>query len=115
MKKYRVIFHLDEEDSFRVNLVLKNIQNLLMDIHKENIEIELLANAAGVKIFLINSNYLKSINELFQQGVKFAACSNAIKGLNIDREKMTDNVKIVSSGMGELVKKQSEGWLYIKP
>ena len=32
MEKYRVIFQVNEEDPFRVNLVLNNIRNLIADL-----------------------------------------------------------------------------------
>lgn len=115
MKKYRVIFHLDEDDPFRVNLVLNNIRNIMEDLGEENLELELVTYASGLKIFLKNSGYGKIMDNLSHKGVIFAACSNTASAMNITSDKMIDNVKIVSSGVGELVKKQSKGWIYIRP
>ena len=115
MSKYQVIFHLDEDDPFRVNLVLNNIRNLLEDLGEDHLELELVAYASGLKLFLKNSGYDKIMKNLTNKGVIFAACSNTVNAMNLSPDKMIDNVKIVSSGVGELVKKQAEGWIYIRP
>ncbi|MFW9831764.1 MAG: hypothetical protein ACFFD8_08315, partial [Candidatus Thorarchaeota archaeon] len=51
MVQYCVLFHLDEGSTFRLNLVLSNIRNLLADLGKENVSITLVVNGPGVKMF----------------------------------------------------------------
>ena len=115
MSKYKVIFHIDEDDPFRVNLVLNNINNLIEDLGSEDVELELVAYARGIKIFLIDSPYAKNMENLADAGVIFAGCSNTIKAMEIKQDELLNSVQIVSSGVGELVKKQSKGWVYIRP
>ena len=45
---YQVLFHLDESDEYRFNLVLNNITNLQAEIR--DVEIKLVANAQGIKL-----------------------------------------------------------------
>lgn len=115
MEKYKVIFQVNEEDTFRVNLVLNNIRNLIADLGEENLEIELVAYSVGVKIFFKNSPYADTVSSLLKKEIIFAACSNTLNSLNITPEEVIKGIKVVPSGIGEIVRKQKEGWIYIRP
>jgi len=114
LKKYRVIFHIDEIKKSK--LVLGNIKNLIKDLGEENLEIELLANSEAVKLMLKNSNeFLEELNSLKLQNVTFVACSNSLYQMNLGKELLFDFCIVVPSGVGEVVIKQSNGYSYIKP
>ena len=49
------------------------------------------------------------------KGVKFVACNNALNIFDIKKENVIHFVGIVPAGVVELVKKQREGYAYIKP
>lgn len=114
MKKYKVIFHIDE--MLKSKLVLGNINNLIKDLGEKNLEIELLVNSEAVKLMLKDSNeFSEEINALALNNVTFAACANSLQQMNLDKELLFDFCIIVSSGVGELVIKQANGYVYIKP
>jgi len=114
LKKYKVIFHIDE--TFKTKLVLGNINNLIKDLGEENLEIELLANSEAVKLMLIDSNeFSEQLNNLKLKNVTFAACANSLNQMNLDEKLLFNFCTIVPSGVGELVIKQSSGYVYIKP
>lgn len=116
MKTYPVIFHLDEENESKINETFNNLRNLLTDLGEENVEAELLANGMGVKAMLkTQESYAIRIRHLARQGVRFAACANSMKHLGILPEDLVSEVEIVPAGVSELVKKQLEGWAYIRP
>jgi intracellular sulfur oxidation DsrE/DsrF family protein len=50
-----------------------------------------------------------------QLGVQFVACRNSLVGNKIDEKVLPGFVKVVPAGVTELIKKQSEGYAYIKP
>ncbi len=116
MKTYRVIFHLDENSDQKVNEVFNNIRNLIHDLGEENVEVELLANGSGVTVMRKDSdaNDIR-IRNLSKQGVRFAVCANSLKHLNIPAADLVSEAEVVPAGVSELVKKQTEGWAYIRP
>jgi intracellular sulfur oxidation DsrE/DsrF family protein len=116
MKTYRVIFHLDEDSEEKINEVFNNLRNLIADLGQENVEVELLTNGKGVMAMRREneSNGLR-IRNLARQGVKFAVCANSIRHLKIDPDELAPEAEIVPAGVSELVKKQSDGWAYIRP
>lgn len=116
--EYKVIFHIDELNKW--SLVLKNASNLLEAIGNNKSYIEVVANSEAVKTY--NSfnketdlNLVNFFNELNNKGIKFVACNNALKTFNLRQEDLIDFVYIVPAGVLELVKKQMEGYAYIKP
>mgnify|MGYP001793963729 CR=1 FL=1 len=116
MKVYRVIFHLDEDSEQKVNEVFNNLRNLLADLGEENVEVELLINGVGVTAMRKDneSNGLR-VRHLAKQGVKFAVCANSLKHLKISPDELVAEAEIVPAGVSELVKKQIDGWAYIRP
>ncbi len=116
MDKFRVIFHLDEPSKGRADQVFRNIENLLADLGENNVEVELVANGGGVKALVKGpDSHVEQIEPLAAKGVRFAACAHSLSQLEIARDTLLESVEVVSSGVGELVRKQAEGWAYIRP
>ncbi len=107
----KVVFHLNEEK--KTNEVLANIRNLKRDM--DGVEVELLVNGMAVRDFIQNSNYENRVKKMVEEGTVVKVCSNSLKGLRIEEEELLEGIEIVPTGVSELVKKQEEGWAYIKP
>lgn len=72
MDKYKVVFHIDEQD--KAGLVLHNISNLILDIGEENLEIEMVANGDAVKVLVRGTNeFGPMLKELAEKQVVFCA------------------------------------------
>jgi len=113
MVDYRVVFHIDEDDESRVLLLLSNVRNLMEDL--ESVRIEVVAYSMGVNALRRDSEYSEDIAELIGQGVMFCACSNTLRASYIDVSDLLEGVQVVSSGVGQIVRRQTEGWAYIRP
>lgn len=116
MPEYKVIFHIDEINKWK--LLLGNVNNLLNDMGDERLYIEILANSEAVKYYDTNQDLNADINameSLNKKGVKFVACNNALTAYNIKKDNLIHFIDIVPAGVVELVKKQSEGYVYLKP
>ena len=115
MAKYKTIFALNDNDIKKKNMAVKNMTNLMKDLGADNVEIELIAYADGIIDFYIKgSDFEERLSELHKQGVKLAVCSNTIKDKNISPEQLLPFIQVISSAVGELTRKQAEGWSYIK-
>jgi uncharacterized protein len=110
---YKVLFHLNDEG--KAEDTLRNIENLLKDI-KEDIEVELVIHSKGVYPFKRNKNINREkIDMLIDKGVNISVCQNTLESLNLEKEDFVPGIQVVSSGVSEIIRKQQEGWLYIKP
>lgn len=112
-----VLFHINEENRFEV--LLSNITNFLKDAVKEKGEIVVLANGPSVKAYT-DTKMIQEMEVLSGKGVKFLACRNAInemcsEGVCIEEDKLPAFVTIVPAGITEVIRKQHEGYAYVKP
>lgn len=115
MNEYKVIFHVDELNKWK--LVLANTQNLLNALNEHTLIIEVLANSDAVKYFIqtnLNEDDLFVLDNL-SKNVTFSACNNSLKSLSIEPNSLLTYVNIVPSGVAELTIKQHQNFAYIKP
>ncbi len=116
METYRVVFHIDEGSIARANMVFHNIQNLIDDLGEDSVDVALVANGEGVKALLTSPNVHKGrIERLAGQGVRFLACANSLRFLGLTENNLLAPVDVIPAGISELVKRQAEGWAYVRP
>ncbi len=108
MKK--VIIHIDEQEKW--SIVLGNIRNLKKE--PINFEVEVVVNGSAINGYL-DSEIDRTIESFVKQGVLFVACSHSLKGHSIKKEQLNPSVKIVSSGILEVIEQQHAGAAYVKP
>lgn len=130
--KQKVVYHINYGSEIEQEGALRNIQNHINAIGKENLELKVVLHGEGVSLLLdpdsLKKTKLKSANAndmmqakisgLKDQGVKFKVCENTLKGKNINFEDDLYDVSktdIVQSGVAELAILQSQGYAYIKP
>lgn len=113
MKKYKALFHVDEVG--KINLALGNMRNVFDDLGEDQLEIAFVGNSEGLALMYKESEYKERVEELFDRGATFAACANTMKAKNLTKDDLLDFVYIVPSGVGEIVKKQFEGFAYVRP
>lgn len=116
METYKVIFHVSEMTKWQQ--VLANVTNLLKDLSEASVEVVILANGEAVKYFDSSNEPSTSIDKMTKlnsNGVVFTACNHSLTGHSISNETLYSFVEIVPAGVSELVRKQHEGFSYIKP
>jgi intracellular sulfur oxidation DsrE/DsrF family protein len=115
-KKYQVIFHVDDFDEKRITLAFNNIVNLMDDMRYEELEVELLVNGPAVQAFRKDNQLVaERVRQLAARGVNVMLCRNAIHLYEIPEEELVEERQIVPAGVSELVRRQAEGWAYIRP
>lgn len=110
-----VVFHIDESEKW--GLLLGNVQNLLRELAPEGSRVEVVANAGAVQQYVNGgpAPLLSAMRDLAAEGVVFAACRNALRGLGIPPEQLAPFVRVVPAGVLELARLQAEGCAYIRP
>lgn len=109
---YKVIFQLSSNDTAVHQSLINQLKNLLAAM--DNVKIEVAINALGLSFVEIESVFRSLINELTTAGVTFLICNNTLKTNNRTKTDIIDDVIIVPAVVAHLVKRQHEGWAYIK-
>lgn len=109
-----VVVHLDEDGDDKYRAVLRNVGNLVTDLG-DQVRVELVAHGPGIGLCLDDSSLAEDLQDLIGRGVVVAACENTLEMKGIALEHLAAGVVTVPSGMGELVRKQQNGWAYVRP
>ena len=131
--KQKVVYHINYDDPKLQAGALRNIQNHINAVGKDNIEIKVVLHGNGLALLLEPDSLEKltkfkhanatptmaaKIDGLKEQGVAFNVCANTVRGRKVDLQTDLYNVSesdIVPSVVAEVAKLQQEGYVYIKP
>lgn len=122
--KQKVVYHINYDggaDDKPYLRALKNVQNHINAVGKENIEVHIVMHGDGVYLLRDAVKNLKlqgEVSNLKAQKVVFNVCANTLKGRKIDPDKDLFEVfkeDIVPSGVAELSYLQGKGFTYVKP
>ena len=115
-KKNRLVIQVTDNDPARWNMILNNAKNAQVDMGgAENIDIEIVAYGPGIYMLKNDSAVGARIDEAVKSGVKVVGCENTMKGFNLAKAEMRQSIGYVPAGITELMKKQQEGWSYVRP
>ncbi len=140
MEKYKLLLHVNELR--RWDMAFGNMRKLIADVGENAVDIVVLANGPAVTAFT-EKQMLADMRDLAIKGVNFLACRNSIKELcpggevcmlddpssNVcinkkgfvfkdvcmAEESLSPFIKVVPTGITEIVRRQSEGYAYVKP
>ena len=112
--KNRALFQVTENDPARWNLILGNMQNLRDGVGGESIEIELVAYGPGINMLKADSSVKQRIAEALKAGVKVNACQNTMSNQKLAPADMLPEIGYVPAGVVEVMRKQQQGWAYIR-
>lgn len=113
-KETGVVVHLDEAYPEKHASVLLNIGNLLNELG-DGTQVELVVHGPGLLAVIAEAPHSPKVSELLSRGVTVASCANTMRGMNISVADLIEGVHVVPSGVAELVRRQRQGWAYIRP
>ncbi|WP_242086531.1 DsrE/DsrF/DrsH-like family protein [Aestuariivivens sediminis] len=88
---------------------------IMTDSHP-NTQFDVIAYGEAVPMMMKNQSVVSDeISKYIEnKNISFTACEVSMSLFNIKREQLLDGVKTVNNAIDEIVKKQGEGWGYIK-
>ena len=112
--KNRALFQITDNDPARWSLVLNNIANLRDGVGGEGAEIELVAYGPGLLMLKTDSPVGQRIADALKDGVRINACQHTMHGMKLVPADMLPDIGYVPSGVVEVMRKQQQGWAYIR-
>ena len=110
----RALFQVTDNDPARWNMILNNMTNLKEGVGSEDVEIELIAYGPGILMLKADSPVKHRIADAMKSGVHVNACQNTMTGMKLTPADMQPEIGYVPSGVVEVMKKQQQGWAYIR-
>lgn len=112
--EHKIVFELTSEDTKTWETILNNLENVRKELGPKT-EMEVVAHGNGIGFLLKKSDFQKDrMKKLSTEGIKFLGCENTMRRKNISRDELYEFAGTVPAGLAEIIRKQSEGWAYIK-
>ena len=113
--KHKVVFQVSDAEPQKWNLTLNNARNVLDELGEDAVDMEIVAYGPGLGMLKGDSPVAKRVADALKVGVKVVACENTMKVQKLVYADMLPSNGYVSAGVVELMKKQREGFAYIRP
>ncbi|MFO1431812.1 MAG: DsrE family protein [Candidatus Competibacteraceae bacterium] len=112
---YLAVVEISDARAAAWRSILDNVENLQDNLLPERTGIELVVHDRGLSLFLKQDNPLgERLRMLAGRGVVLAACRNTMSLWNIQKDDLLPFVITVDSGVAEIVRRQADGWAYLK-
>ncbi len=118
-RTHKVVFEVTADGAEKWLGALRNVENAQKSLGGETVKFEVVTHGKGLGMLLAknadeNAELKEKLAKLHADGVVFAACENTMRRDNVEKKDLVDQATTVDSGVGEVIRKQGEGYSYIK-
>ena len=114
-RPYHVVIQVSDNDPAKWNLALNNARNVQADLGMDNVDVEVVAYGPGLAMLKTDSAVAARVASASAQDVGVIACENTMKTTKVERSQILPGVKFVDAGVVHIMKRQREGWGYVRP
>ncbi len=113
--KYRLVFHISENNPAQWNLALNNAFAFQKNVGKDNALIEIVAIGPGLNMLKAESKAADRITQALDRNIDVVACGETMQATHVTAADLIGGVRVVPGGLIEIVQRQQAGWSYIRP
>ena len=111
--QHRIVYDIVSADSAQQGKIMKHLEKMMN--HWPDAKIEMVVHGKGLDMLVKSKSVeAETLKALQAKGVVFAACENAMRAHNVQKEQLLPGVITVPMGIVEIIEKQEAGWSYIK-
>lgn len=119
---WRIVIHANLADDFMQNAMLEETEKFLGMFKQKGkkAEVEIVAYGAGIGLVMANrsthANRIASLQGKYSN-LRFTACKRSINhmaDIQGDEVELLPNINVAPSGISQILKRQQEGWHYIR-
>ena len=115
VEKEKVILQVSDADPAKWNLALNNVKNVQQALGADKVDIEIVVYGPGIGMLKADSAVGNRVAEAKEAGVNIVACGVTMKGMKLTDADMLPKTSYVPGGVIELMKRQKEGYAYVRP
>ena len=113
--KYKVVLQVSDGDPAKWNLALNNARNIQSDLGKDNVEVEIVAYGPGLPMLKADSKVADRLAQALDENIGLVACENTMRNTKTTKDAMYGGISYVDAGVVHIMKREREGWAYIRP
>ena len=114
-QKQRVVIQVSDNDPAKWSLALNNAKNVQQDLGKDKVQIEIVAYGPGLAMLKSESKVAGGLAQALDDNVGLIACENTMTNTKTTKSDMYGGIGYVQAGVIHIMKRQKEGWAYIRP
>jgi hypothetical protein len=114
-ERYKVVLQVSDADPAKWNLALNNARNVQEDLGKGNVDVEIVAYGPGLNMLKSDSKIADRLAQALDNNIGLMACENTMRNTKVTKADMYSGIRYVDAGVVHLMKRQREGWAYIRP
>ena len=111
--KERIVIQVSTPEQRIWNQALNYVENLQELYGKDNVEIEIVVLGWGIGLLKFDSPMATRVEASLKRGAKLQACEVTMGRQKLTRQDMLPDIDYVPAGLGQIIKRQKEGWSYI--
>ncbi len=118
-KAHKVVFEVTSDGADKWLGALRNVENAQKSLGADSVKLVVVTHSKGLGLLLAKKNaenpeMKEKLAKLHADGVVFAACENTMRREKVEKKDLVEQAITVDSGVGEVIRKQGEGYSYIK-
>ncbi|CAA6813496.1 MAG: Unknown protein [uncultured Sulfurovum sp.] len=115
------VFPISSANEEEISHVLSSVSNVVKFYGVDKCEVIIVVYSKGIKAVLTNAYFfdkeiqkrLKSL--MMYDTVEFIACKNTMDTYEIEEKELLKDVKMVTAGIVEIIERQLDGYIYVRP
>ena len=118
-KTHQVVFEVTSDGPEKWQGALRNVENAHKSLGAKAGKLVVVTHGKGLGLLLAKNaaehpEMKEKLAKLHADGVVFAACENTMRRDKIEKKDLVEQATTVDSGVGEVIRKQGDGYVYIK-
>ena len=113
--KNKVVLQVSDGDAAKWNLALNNAKNVQDSLGADKVDIEIVAYGPGIGMLKADGTTSNRVTAAVKAGIQVVACENTMIAQKLTKADMNSSIGYVPTGVVELMKRQQEGWAYVRP
>ena len=111
--EHRIVIQFTSGDTAVHKMMLRQLGNILNAA--PNSTVEVVCHGPGISLLQKSkAAFPDKVADYHARGIQFVACENTLREKKIDKADILPDAGFVPAGIIEIVKKQEQGWSYIR-
>ena len=106
---------MSDGDPAKWNLALNNARNVQEDLGKQSVDVEIVAYGPGLAMLKSDSKVASRLAQALDNNIGLMACENTMRNTKVRKDDMYGGISYVDAGVVHIMKRQREGWSYVRP
>lgn len=111
----RMVFQMSEGEGGKWVTLLRNLRNIQAALGRDKVALAVVAIGPGLGMLKADSVVASEVGDAQMTGVDFVACENSMHAQHLAREDLVEGLSFAAAGYVELMRRQQQGWAYLRP